>query len=48
MRFNRYGALAALIILLFASTVHAGVVIGGTRVIFNGEKRSVNQRGESG
>lgn len=42
MRFNRYGALAALIILLFASTVHAGVVIGGTRVILNGEKKETS------
>lgn len=44
MRFSRCSALAGFVFLLFFSTAQAGVVVGGTRVIFNGEKRGVNQR----
>ncbi|MEG7511083.1 molecular chaperone [Serratia marcescens] len=42
MRFNRCSALMGFILLLFFSTAQAGVVVGGTRVIFNGEKKEAS------
>ncbi len=42
MRFNCCSALMGFILLLFFSTAQAGVVVGGTRVIFNGEKKEAS------